>query len=50
MTSKQYYLQRIANLEDMVGALVDESAAHKAEAETLKAELAALKKPKKKGG
>lgn len=41
MTSKQYYLQRIANLEDMVGALIDDKAA-------LETENAELKKPKPK--
>lgn len=41
MTSKQYYIQRIAALEDTVGALLDEAITHKAE-------IAELKKPKPK--
>lgn len=41
MTSKQYYLQRVASLEDLVGSLLEEKLA-------LETEVAELKKPKKK--
>lgn len=39
MTSKQYYLQRIASLEDLVGSLLEEKL-------TQAAEIVELKKPK----
>lgn len=41
MTSKQYYLRRIAGLEDLVGSLLEEAV-------TKDAEIAELKKPKAK--
>lgn len=41
MTSKQYYLQRIAALEDAVGSLLEDAVAKDAE-------IAELKKPKAK--
>lgn len=44
MTSKQYYLQRIASLEDLVGSLLEEKAALAVE----NAELKKLKAKKEK--